>query len=182
MNGAWVWTTLTLLTGMLFYSFLLFNALRCLDGICQFVMFGDINSLNVVIYLSHKKKKKITDVVISITTSYYFKYQPMSSFSNDSFHSKCKLKGEVMSSRPTLCVHNLSIKNKNSHIVSVWQDCFCQLILLFSLFLLLFMGSTILFGTIHRSYCTISANYIYLRYSQQKVFSFSKINGSQTDP
>ena len=87
-----------------------------------------------------------------------------------------------MSSRPTLYVHNLPIKNKNSHIVSVWQDCFCQLILLFSLFLLLFMGSTILFGTIYRSYCTISANYIYLRYSQQKVFSFSKINGSQTDP
>ena len=164
MNGAWVWTTLTLLTGMLFYSFLLFNALRCLDSIYQFVMFGDINSLNVVIYLS-KKKKTITDVVVSITTSYYFKYQPMSSFSNDSFRSKCKLEGEVMSSRPTLCVHNLPIKNKNSHIVSVWQDCFCQLILLFSLFLLLFMGSTILFCIIHGSHCTISANfYIYLHY------------------
>ena len=53
--------------------FFCFNALRCLNSICQFVMFGDINSLNVVIYLSHKKKK-ITDVVISITTSYYFKY------------------------------------------------------------------------------------------------------------
>ena len=57
MNGAWVWTTLTLLTGMLFYSFLLFNALRCLDSICQIVMFDDTNSLNVVIYLSQKKKK-----------------------------------------------------------------------------------------------------------------------------
>ena len=31
--------------------FFCFNALRCLDSICQFVMFDDINSLNVVIYL-----------------------------------------------------------------------------------------------------------------------------------
>ena len=30
-------------------------------------MFDDINSLNVVIYLSKKKKKTIIDVVISIT-------------------------------------------------------------------------------------------------------------------
>ena len=36
--------------------FFCFNALRCLDSICQFVMFDDINSLNVVIYLSKKKK------------------------------------------------------------------------------------------------------------------------------
>ena len=98
----------------------------------------------------------------------------MNSFSNDSFRSKCKLEGEVMSSRPTLCVHNLPIKNKNSHVVFVWQDCFCQLILLFSLFLLLFMGSTILFGTIYRSYCTISANYIYLRYFSAKSFQFQQ--------
>ena len=58
-----------------------------------------------------------------------------------------------------------------------------QLILLFSLFLLLFIGSTTLFSTIHRSHCTISANfYLYLQYFQQKVFSFSKISESQTDP
>ena len=53
-----------------------------------------------------------------------------------------------------------------------------QLILLFSLF----MGLTALFGTIYGSYCTILTNfYLYLQYFQQKVFSFSKINGSQTD-
>ena len=37
------------------------------------------------------------------------------------------------------------------------------LILLFSLFLLLYMGPTTLFGIIHRSHCTISTNfYLYL--------------------
>ena len=57
------------------------------------------------------------------------------------------------------------------------------LILLFSLFLLLFMGPTALFDIIHESYCTILAKfYLYLQYFQQKVFNFSKINGSQTDP
>ena len=46
----------------------------------------------------------------------------------------------------------------------------------------LFIGLTVLFGTDHRSHCTISTNfYIYLQYFQQKVFSFSKISGSQTD-
>ena len=49
-----------------------------------------------------------------------------------------------------------------------------QLILLFSLFLLLFMGITAHFGIIHESYSTISANfYLYLQYFQQKVFNFS---------
>ena len=63
------------------------------------------------------------------------------------------------------------------------KNYFCQLILLFSLFLLLFMSLTALFGTIHGSHCTILANfYLYLQYFQQKVFSFSKINGSQIDP
>ena len=58
-----------------------------------------------------------------------------------------------------------------------------QLILLFSLFLLLLMGFTALFSTIHRSHYTISANfYLYLQYFQQKIFNFSKISGSQTDP
>ena len=67
--------------------------------------------------------------------------------------------------------------------MSVWQDYFCQLILLFNLFLLLLMSFTAFFGTIHGFHCTISANfYIYLQYFQQKVFSFSKINRSQTDP
>ena len=44
---------------------------------------------------------------------------------------------------------------------------FCQLILLFNFFLLLFMGPIVLFGTIHRSHCIISANfYLYLQYFQ----------------
>ena len=44
------------------------------------------------------------------------------------------------------------------------------------------MDSTTLFGTIHGSHYTISANfYLYLQYVQQKVFSFNKISQSQTD-
>ena len=58
-----------------------------------------------------------------------------------------------------------------------------QLILLFGLFLLLFMGSTALFDTIYELYCIILTNfYFYLQYFLQKVFSFSKISWSQTDP
>ena len=45
----------------------------------------------------------------------------------------------------------------------------------------LFMGSTVIFGTIHRFHSTISVNfYFYLQHFQQKVFNFSKISGSQT--
>ena len=54
-----------------------------------------------------------------------------------------------------------------------------QLILLFSLFLLLFMDHIALFGTIYGSHCFISANfYLYLQYFQQKIFCFSKISRS----
>ena len=39
------------------------------------------------------------------------------------------------------------------------------------------MSSTALFSTIHKSYCTISADfYLYLQYFEQKNFNFSKIN------
>ena len=45
------------------------------------------------------------------------------------------------------------------------------------------MDLTTLFGTIHESHYIISANfYFYLQYFQQKIFNFSKISGSQTDP
>ena len=45
------------------------------------------------------------------------------------------------------------------------------------------MGSTTLFGTIHRFHYIISANfYLYLQYFQQKNFSFNKISGSQSEP
>ena len=43
-----------------------------------------------------------------------------------------------------------------------------EIILLFSLFLLLFMGLIIFFDTIHEFRCTILTNfYIYLQYFQQ---------------
>ena len=59
---------------------------------------------------------------------------------------------------------------------------FCQLILLFKLFLLLFMSLTAFFGTILEFHCSISVNfYLYLQYFQQKVFNFSKKSGSQTN-
>ena len=52
----------------------------------------------------------------------------------------------------------------------------------YNLFLLLFISFTVLFDTIHRFYCTILVNfYLYLKYFQQKVFSFNKISGFQTD-
>ena len=44
------------------------------------------------------------------------------------------------------------------------------------------MNPIALFCTIRRSHNTISTNiYLYLQYFQQKVFSFNKINGFQTD-
>ena len=59
---------------------------------------------------------------------------------------------------------------------------FCQLILLFNLFFILFMGPTALFDIIYKSHHTILTNfYLYLQYFQQKIFSFSKISGFQTD-
>ena len=72
-----------------------------------------------------------------------------------------------------------NIKNKCAfHIDESYQ-----LILLFSLFLLLFMNFITLFGNISGSYCTILDNfYLYLQYFQQENFCFSKISGSQTDP
>ena len=55
-----------------------------------------------------------------------------------------------------------------------------QFILLFSLFLLLFTNSIVLFDITHEFHYTISANfYLYLQYFQQKVFNFNKINGFQ---
>ena len=54
----------------------------------------------------------------------------------------------------------------NNGLIQIWcvfgKKYFCQLILLFSLFfLLLFMGFIVFFGNIHRSYCTILANFIF---------------------
>ena len=82
----------------------------------------------------------------------------------------------------------LEQRQKNDHLVIkklnfyFGKDYFCQLILLFSLFLLLFMSPLTFFGIIHESYYTISTHfYIYLQYFQQKIFNFSKINEFQTD-
>ena len=55
------------------------------------------------------------------------------------------------------------------------MDYFCQIILLFSLFLLLFMGPTALFDTIYGSYCTISTKfYLYLQYFHAIIFQFQQ--------
>ena len=55
-----------------------------------------------------------------------------------------------------------------------------QFILLFSLFLLLFTSSIVLFDIIYECYYTISADfYLYLQYFQQKILNFNKINGLQ---
>ena len=45
------------------------------------------------------------------------------------------------------------------------------------------MGPTVLFDIIYGSHVTILANfYLYLKYFQQKIFSFCKISESQIDP
>ena len=48
------------------------------------------------------------------------------------------------------------MSNNTCIVVGVWHDEICQLILLFSLFLLLFMGPTALFDTIYGFHCIIS--------------------------
>ena len=58
-------------------------------------------------------------------------------------------------------------RNPNGGLASFGYQWKVKIISLFSLFLLLFIDSTALFITIHRLYCTISANfYIYLQYFQ----------------
>ena len=54
------------------------------------------------------------------------------------------------------------------------KNYFCQLILLFSLVLLLFMGSTALFDTIHEFHCTISANFYLNLSTLAKSFQFQQ--------
>ena len=57
------------------------------------------------------------------------------------------------------------------------KNYFYQIILLFSLFLLLFMDPIALFSTIHDSNGTILINfYFYLQYFQYNVFNFNKIS------
>ena len=60
------------------------------------------------------------------------------------------------------------------------KNYFCQLILLFILFLLLFMGSIILFDTIYGSYCTISANFYHSTFSKSFQFQQNKWIPKQT--
>ena len=54
------------------------------------------------------------------------------------------------------------------------KNYFCQLILLFSLFLLLFMSSSILFDTIYGSHCTISTNFYHGTFSKSFQFQQNK--------
>ena len=68
-------------------------------------------------------------------------------------------------------------------LVCVWMQIKKPNYYTIQLIFLLFMDPTSFFGTIRRSYCTISVNfYLYQQYFQQKNFSFSKLSGSQTDP
>ena len=84
------------------------------------------------------------------------------------FHKKISLNGLLTNTLRT----SVSI---SQFIISVWQDYFCQLILLFNIILLLFMSLTVLFDTIYGSHYIISVNfYLYLHNFQQKIFSFSK--------
>ena len=56
----------------------------------------------------------------------------------------------------------------NSHVACAWQKLKSQFILLFNLFLLLFIGLTTFFGTIHGPhYITTTNFYFYLQYFQQ---------------
>ena len=89
-------------------------------------------------------------------------------------------------------IHALSKTPKNTYSiafdtsffsqVAFRQLIFCQLISLFSLFLLLFMGLTTLFGIIHESLCTILVNfYLYLQYFSKKFLISAKYaNPKQT--
>ena len=66
---------------------------------------------------------------------------------------------------------------------SVSKNYFCQLILLFNLFLLLFIDFTALFGIIHESHYTISVNfYLYIQYFQQKKFQFQQNKQISNEP
>ena len=57
------------------------------------------------------------------------------------------------------CAFFFSKKKKEKKIKCAFGICLKSHFFLFSLFLLLFMGSITLFGTIHMSYCTISATF-----------------------
>ena len=88
----------------------------------------------------------------------------------------------------SICIYTIFLLNKCVTFFCFIQcpfgkNYFCQLILLFSLFLLLFIGLMTLFGTIHKSHYIISANfYFYLQYFHKNVFNFNKISEFQTDP
>ena len=113
-----------------------------------------------------KKKKKTIDQVLQLFAIIHDKNT--TSLPTPKFHIRKKKKKKRRQSY-----------NIQEHI---WCVHLTKIIFV-SLFLLLFMGPTVLLGTIHESYYTISANYyLYLQHFQQKVFNFSKISRSQMDP
>ena len=64
-------------------------------------------------------------------------------------------------------------EKKNAHLAFVWIQIINEN----------YFAIQLIFFTIYGSHYTISTNfYLYLQYFQQKVFSFSKISGFQTDP
>ena len=83
---------------------------------------------------------------------------------------KKKKKGETQTNANTANIISTQMGTK----YSFGKDYFCQIILQFNLFLLLFMGLTALCDTIHGSHYTISVNtYFYLS-------TFSKKNSILT--
>ena len=75
--------------------------------------------------------------------------------------SKKKKKGEMQTNANAANIISTQMGTK----YSFGKDYFCQIILQFSVFLLLFMGPTALCDTIHGSHYTISTNiYFYLQY------------------
>ena len=85
---------------------------------------------------------------------------PVNSAQNPLNNAYCLLKVETRAS-------GKKKKKKVKHQSKCGKNYFCQLFLLFSLFLLLFIGSATLFSTIYESHYTMSNNfYIYLQYFQ----------------
>ena len=77
------------------------------------------------------------------------------------FSKKKKKKGETQTNANAANIISTQMGTK----YSFGKDYFCQIILQFSVFLLLFMGPTALCDTIHGSHYTISTNiYFYLQY------------------
>ena len=78
--------------------------------------------------------------------------------------------------------HALDSKNMGD-VVCVWIQIKKPTYFTIHVIFVIIYEPIILFSTIYGAHCTILTNfYFYLQYFQQKVFSFNKISGPQTDP